>query len=304
MRWFRRGGDDAEPPRDDGPRDDGLPTMSVARAARFTAAAQQAFRELGLETVARGDGALLAADGLVVNLRTIAHTAATLPEHRWRRFLALHARTLVAARSTSAPESLDDVRDSLHLRLFDRAALMPDATGVPVAGDLFAIAVLDHPDHIQGVTDPAAIERLGGWAAVRDTGLANLRRLTTDETTELPHAVHVSRGGWYQASRLLVLDSLLAADLRLERPAHGVLVAVPNRHLLLVHPLGAAPLVDAVRTMAGVAQGESRGPGGLSGALFYGHDGVVEQVTREDGDRTVVVADGRFGAVVRGLGLH
>ncbi len=300
MAWYRRRAltDDV-----DQPRDPVLAAMTVPQAARFVAAAQHAFRSLGVELVPDGDGVLLGPDGFVVNLRSIAHTAAALPERRWRRFLAHHAATLVAARDVAPPSSLDEVRDRLYLRLFDREALMADSVGVPVAGRILAMPAVDHPDHILGLSDPADVERLGGWSAVAEVGLDNLRRLTAESTATLGDDVLVSQGGWFHASRLLVLDTALASDFRVERPAHGVLVAVPTRHLMLAHPVAGPSCLPALRAMVTVAQGESHGAGALSGEVFYWRDGVVEQVTLTEGDHTSIAVGGGFGDAVRGLGL-
>lgn len=300
MTWFRR-----RPPHgvQDEPRDAVLTAMSRTQAARFTAAVQHAFRRLGVEMVPHGDGAMLGPDGLVVNLRTIAHTAAAVPERRWRRFLAEHAATLVAAQDVPPPSSLDDVRDTLYLRLFDRDVLLPDSVGMPVAGNLLALAAVDHPDHIQGLSDTADVERLGGWAAVEQVGLANLRRLTAESTALLGDDVLVSQGGWFHASRLLVLDTALATDFRIERPSHGVLVTVPTRHVLVAHPLSGPSCVAAMQTLLTIAQGESTGPGALSDEVYFWRDGRIERVTyTEDGHTSVEVA-GAFGDTMRELGL-
>lgn len=300
MTWFRRHGvRDALAE----PRDEVLAPLGVAQAARFVAAAQHAFRALGVEVVPRGDGVLVGPDDLVVNLRSVAHTAAALPERRWRRFLAQHAATLVAVRDVAPPTRLGDVADRLYLRLYARDALMAESVGVPVAGPLLALPAVDHPDHVLGLSDPADVERLGGWPAVEEVGLANLRRLAAESTATLGDGVLVSQGGWFHASRLLVLDTALASDFRVERPSHGVLVAVPTRHLLLAHPVADDACLPALRAMVAVAQGESSGPGALSGEVFYWHDGVVEQVTSTEGGHTSIAVGGAFGDAVRGLGL-
>ena len=87
------------------------------------------------------------------------------------------------------------------------------------------------------------------------------------------------------------------AGIGIERPAHGVLLAVPNRHLLAVHVLGGLGVVTALQTLTRLAAGEhdSR-PGPVSPHVYYrAADGRVEQVTFPE-------PDGRgVGVHVRGL---
>ncbi|MCL2467801.1 MAG: hypothetical protein FWF02_10405 [Micrococcales bacterium] len=55
----------------------------------------------------------------------------------------------------------------------------------------------------------------------------------------------------FGASRLLILDELLAETLLIERPSHGMLVVVPNRHLVAVHILESVRSIPAALGLLG-----------------------------------------------------
>ena len=132
---------------------------------------------------------------------------------------------------------------------------------------------------------------------------SNLRRLPAPARQDLhgdpdrqDGTVHVfTSEDFFGASRLLLLDELLAGP-GVERPAHGVLLVVPNRHLLAVHVLRGPGVVAAVDVLVRMAAGEHAGrPGPVSPHVYFrAADGRTQQVTGvEDDGSTAVRVEGR-----------
>lgn len=309
MRWFGRRPvrGPAEP---DEPQDGALPMLTRSQAARFTTLARDAFAHQGIETTIE-EGVLHALDGQRLGLYNIAHAAAVVKEREWPRLLAEHARAMAAATSEPEARSLDEIRDQVYLRLTPATELpFPVEVGIELPGDLVALPSIDYPQHVKTLTRSAAIEALGGWDGFRETALTNLRALDAQETGTIPAdeeaggEILLSIGGFFNASRALVLDSVLTRDFRIEQPRHGVLVVMPHRHLLALHPMVGRECVPALRTMLAIAQGERGQPGALSGHAWIWRHGRLSQVSRETDEGTVAVeASGPFGEALAELGI-
>ena len=300
MAWFGRGAKGGAP-------DAHLPMFTVQQATRFRAAAQRAFAEAGMETVL-AEGVLLTMEGAVAHLDQVAAIAVEVPERAWPQLLARHAGVLAQA-LTQGPLDPATMSDRLYLRVLGRDALPgPFEVGDEVVGDLVAVVGVDHPNHVDTLTRAETVEELGGWPWVRETGLRNLRALAAEDTHEYPlqggGTIHVSTGGYFHASRLLVLGHVLAGDFRIERPAHGLLVAVPNRDMIVVHPVEGVSAISAMSAMIGMAADQYERPGGLTREVFFWRDGAIEQVTRRDENGGAAVdATGLFGQALAELGL-
>ncbi|WP_188037307.1 hypothetical protein [Actinotalea sp. JY-7885] len=312
MRWFRRRSSrtpqsatptPAPAPADADTRllpDPDLPVLDRHRAALLRAGAREAFAAAGVETTP--DGAVLRGIEAVYGLDNVAAAAARLPEHEWPELFARHARTMIGALGPDPFAGLDDVPSHLFLRLLPTDALPAEGPRRHVVGDLVAVAAVDHPEHVRTLAAGPAVDELGGWDVVERLGLANLRTQRAEMTAELAFGVRLSTGGFFHASRVLVMEHLLAEDFRLETPRHGVLVAVPNRHLVVVHPVTEWDIVGALETMLRVTREEVTAVGTLSPHLYFWRDGAWEQVTRLGSDRVSVDATGMLGAALEELG--
>ncbi len=144
--------------------------------------------------------------------------------------------------------------------------------------------------------------------------MANLRALpplhrdTIDaDPDRADAAVHVlTTDDFFGPSRVLILPEVLAG-IGIERPSHGVLVAVPNRHLLAVHALGGAGVVAALQVLVRVSTGEhTQQPGAISPHVYYvPSDGApAQQVTSfaDDGTPSIDV-EGALARAFCELGL-
>jgi len=289
--------------------------LTVDEAAWLAALVRTAFAEHGRETTPDGSGGLRG-DGRTYRLHSLAAHVVAVPRRAWPEVARRHVHDMLAADRTPNPTSLDEVRDQVLLKLRSLADLPgePPPYAPEVLPGIVAVAAIDYPTHVSELLDADRLTPLGGWDAVRPVAMDNLRRL------ELPHVedivaqageptsvVHVMvADDFFGAARVCVLDQILASTLGVERPRHGVLVAVPNRHVMAVHVPGGPGLLPALNTLAALAAGESvEAPGPISPFVYLlCPDGGIEQVTTrgEDGE-LVVDATGALADVMDALGV-
>jgi len=289
--------------------------LTVDEAAWLAALVRTAFAEHGRETTPDGTGGLRG-DGRTYRLHSLAAHVVAVPRRSWPDVARRHVEDMLAADRTPSPTSLDEVRDQVLLKLRAVADLPgePPPYAPEVLPGVVAVAAIDYPTHVSELLDADRLTPLGGWEAVRPVAMDNLRRL------ELPHVedivaqagdptsvVHVMvADDFFGAARVCVLDQILASTLGVERPRHGVLVAVPNRHVMAVHVPAGPGLLPALNTLAALAAGESvEAPGPISPFVYLMcADGTIEQVTTrgEDGE-LVVDATGTLADVMDALGV-
>lgn len=312
MALFGRRRSAAPEPSADGPRDANLPMLSVEQAAALGQLAEQAFRQHGVPATYDG-AASLHAGGRYFGLHNLATVAARTPWRRWPTVVDNHVRALQAAERAGTVERPPDP-EQLLLKL-RAAGDLPNPVDFDAASPfpgLLALPAIDTPTHVQELLSAAHLEPLGGLEQLRDRALQNLRARPVPEHSSVladdaraDSEIHLFTGDdYFVASRALVLDALLRSTLRVERPAHGCLVAVPNRHVLAVHVLSGAGVVAAMRALVGIAESQVTGAGPITDEVFYvPADGPIEQVTQRDDGELRVVVDGRLAEAFARLGL-
>ncbi len=292
-----------------------FPTLSRRRAVELVALTRRSFAEHGRETVYDGSGALVG-QGHVHGLTNLAALAAHTPAREWPSMVDRHVVGMLAADATPDPSGLDEARHLLlpKIRLLADIPERRPAYAPEVLPGVVALAALDYPTHVSELLADERIDELGGWERVRDVAWGNLRRLPAPAVSAVqadPRAgdatvLAFSTTDFFGASRLLILDELLATQ-GVERPTHGVLVAVPHRHLMLVHVLEGAGLTAALGLMSRGARAQyGVEPGPVSPEVYYRDaSGQAEQVTQAEpgSDRVEVHVSGRFEQAMRGLGL-
>lgn len=149
---------------------------------------------------------------------------------------------------------------------------------------LLEVLAFDSPDSFRLLTD-GEVSRLGGVAALREAGRANLRALPVESAEWVAPVGGVefevlTGDSVYTASRALVLSDTLG-QLGQAEPPRGVLACLPSRHQLAVHPIsGDDPAITPLSQMAHFAHaGYSQGIGRLSPHVYWWHDGAWEQVS-------------------------
>lgn len=300
------------PPREPDPA---LPALSRDDAVMLDRLTREAFARAGVEVTSDGQGQLTAMDGRTYGLSNLAAGAATEPRSRWPELVGGHVQGMLASHEVPEPQSLDEVRGQVYPRL-RREVDLPErpAYVVDALPGIVELAAIDYPTHVAELLGDPAVERLGGWEAIRAQGIANLVSLAPMHRQTIPGDpdrddadVHVlTSEDFFGPSRLLVLDTVMAA---LDIPAgeHGVLLVVPNRHLLALHPLRGAGVLGALQLLARLGAGECDSqPGALSPHVYFrpASGGPVEQVTRvEDDGALVIEVHGGLARSFAALGL-
>lgn len=246
--------------------DETLAPLSPPEAAHLIRLAEAAAAERGLSAAYDGRGALVLESGLVAGLTNLARIVFAHRRQVWPQLVGAHFDQLATGLRQGPPPPPADPARELYLRLVPTQALPPGWGG-------------DAPEFVPGLLAVPATRGDGvvsmhlqpesfglSWAQATEYGLANLRRLAdTVEHAEYGGArVAVLSGSSFTASRALVLETVLRESLHVERPAHGVLVAMPVRDLLLVHVITDDSVVAALCLMlSATARSYAEEPGPL-----------------------------------------
>ncbi len=169
-----------------------------------------------------------------------------------------------------------------------------------VTEDLAAVLSLDLPTSVHAVR-PEDLTATGlGEDELWERALAQLDDGEPIERTLLDDdelVVVLVSDSHFLASRLLALEALVGAV-----PPHGALVGVPHRHMLVLHAIYDATVLEAVNLMAPfVVQHFEEGPGSLSPHLYWWHDGgELERLVVDDDEGSVTPSAG-FAALLEAL---
>jgi hypothetical protein len=193
---------------------------------------------------------------------------------------------------------LDDLdhtefREALYLRLVEVASLPnPDwyPYAVQVSEDLLALLSVDLPESVATPAEKDLLAR-GPLGELMAAGRTNLRRLLESEQLD-SQVVRPEVGG---AFRVVMGDSFFTASLALllgdttwrfgseVDSGRGVLVAVPNRHLLGYRVIDGPDAALGLNHLFGLAiRSYGEAPGPLSPHVYWVRDGAWTQVTRFD----------------------
>lgn len=235
--------------------DDTLAPLTPPEAAHLVRLAEAAAAERGLAAEYDGRGAMVLESGLVAGLTNLARIAFGHRRQLWPQLVGAHFDQLAAGLRQGPPPPPADPARELFLRLVPTLALPPGWGG-------------DAPEFVPGLLAVPATRADGvvsmhlqpesfglSWAQATELGLANLRSLADNvDYAEYGGArVAVLSGSSFTASRALVLETVLRETLDVERPEHGVLVAMPVRDLLLVHVIADDSVVAALCLMLSAA---------------------------------------------------
>lgn len=259
---------------------------------------QQAFAERGREVVPDGRGGLHGADGRSFGTANLEATLRQAPREHWRAIVANHVRIMDGTIDQEA-RSLDEVRTQVYLRLREQAALprSPDYDSRVLPGIVGMVAI-DYPEHTEELGN---IDALGSWEEIRALAMENIRRLPAmthhavlADQERADSAIHVfTTDDFFGPSRYFALDQLLA-QAGSNGTSPGLLLAIPNRHMIALHEIGGPGTVVAMNGMINLALGQHQSqPGALSPHVFFvGRDGTTQQATAH--------ADGRVAVEVKG----
>lgn len=302
MGLFRRAAVDAEP-------DEALPFLTVDEAAEVRRLAVEAFGGAGVEVVARPDH-LEGADGRQYGLWNVAAACRSVgPRRRWRRVVRDHVATLVDLPPSPAELPVDEVLAAAVLRVYSVEHLPPAMLDVLTYGrhlaeDLVELVVHDSPTATALLLDED-VERCGA-EVLRAAALENLL------AEPFAHEVLTAVGGArldvlegesvFVASKVLVLPSVLDRVRGSRDVPDGVLVAVPDRHHLLLHPVTSADVVPALQAMAGLtADAYASAAGGLSPSVYWWKAGRMTRLSVVGPDGVRIEVQGEFAEVLERL---
>ncbi|PCN49674.1 hypothetical protein Csp2054_01670 [Curtobacterium sp. 'Ferrero'] len=290
MPWFRRR------------REPELPQSLVA-------AAQRVLAERGVETTIEGPVddpqrvALRAADGQVFLLGNLVGTVGGAGPATRDDVLRRHFDAMLAARSDPDVEDLspDELRQRVRLRLVADVGSDPADLSYarPFAPGVLAVLCVDFPTTVVTLS-AGQVRRLPlGLDELFAIGQLN----TDDERVEIaevaPGLIVAEGESLFTASKAANLPAVVGAL------PHGAVIAVPNRHLLLVAPIRDASSLQAVNALAGaltqVLADPNRSPGGVvCDRLLFSRNGetsIVSSTDPETGTLRIEV-DERFQAAL------
>lgn len=271
--------------------DQAFPFLTVDEAQEVRRLAAQAFASAGREAVIHDDH-LAAADGAVYGLWNVAAACkATGKRRAWPAVVAAHVDSLVNVPAGAAERSVEDLLAHAVLRVYgsDTVPLEPRDTlthAREIADGLLEVVVLDTPTTVMMLLDED-VERCGRpelWAA----GLEHLvaEPLGDVEQLDLPGggSVQLVEGeSVYTASKVLVLPDVLRQVYGDRAYPDGILVAMPDRHHLLLHPVDDASVLPALQgTASMVAEFYGSAVGGVSPSVYWWRDGAIERLSSVD----------------------
>ena len=277
---------------EDGPKDVALTFMSEAQATSFRSLVRTVFAESGREVVVFADHVVDDAGGQF-GLWNLAALCAPAPAKEWRKIIQKHVDRIGEQKADL--DELDDAafRAGLYLRLVEAASL-PHREWYPyaedVSPDLVSLLSIDLPDSVATPAEDALRAR-GPIDELVAQGRANLRALLESDQLDA-EKVRPDAGG---AFTVVMGDSFFTASLSLLLndttwrfgneidDGRGVLVAVPNRHLLGYRVIDGPDAAAGLNHLFGLAiRSYGEAPGPLSPHVFWVRDGEWTQVTSFD----------------------
>lgn len=283
-----------------------LPPLTIAQADALILLSVEEFARQGYQARYDGLGGMISGSDLV-DLHALAQAAAMTSTEAWPKLVSRFVHGAFAE-DDSPPDAFDHVS----------VLLVPQLRAGPTTGEvrevlagIYAGVVLDYVDRSSATLSGELIEKYGGWDVVMHQAMANLRHLPAPRVRDIiadedrdDATVHVLRyEDPFGASRVLLWQELLAS-IGVEAPSQGVLVAIPNRHVLVVHVPRGEGVIAAVRRMLLIVKREHADqPGPISPHLFYLGPQQPQQVsTLVDGEVEVEVR-GPFKQALASLGL-
>lgn len=277
-----------------GPNDRRLSGLTPAQTQRVRDLARRALAERGLETVVHADH-LRTADGRMFGLENIASVCHNARANRWAQLIADHLDALLGEFPAEPPElSVEQIRAGAHLRLVPMDAMRslgPDALGSGYgyarrigAGMLEMLVHADGP-YVRWLTD-SDVAKIG-FAELHAIGRENLLGIEPHSCEALRRSrseLHVVRGSsGFIASKLLVLEAVLPVVLGNSATwEHGVLVAVPSRHELVLAPVDANVVSNLVGLLEVAALEYRNEVAPLSPYVYWWQDGTLTALSEAD----------------------
>lgn len=236
--------------------------------AHFSGLGMEARHDDGVLRVSRPEGRQ---DYGLGNLSQLCHME-ELGE--WPQVIAAHfdrmdQSSLETAELAAAIGDFDKVARLLKVRLYAESAPLDSAVARTLAPGLAEGLAYDLPSAVVAVRRDDAARWGRSEEELFRLALENVESdgLLTPQTLEVESGCRVQAlvgDSFFTATHALLLDRYVKDS------AEGILVAVPNRHLLLFHPVQSSAAVAAVSVMLSIARNRHQeGPGSLSPQLYW-----------------------------------
>lgn len=193
----------------------------------------------------------------------------------------------------------DRVRAPLRARILaaDASMTMTGMLQRPVADGLVEAVMTEHGHYLLPGGELVAAGDAVGWGVtehvVFEAARANARAAAPLEverfTIDGAGLVALFGPSHYTATHVLWLSEHLAA-IPGYAEADGALVVLPHRHLIAVHPIESAAVVDAAGTLLRfAAQQFETCPGPITDQLYWWHDGALHRLPSDSVGETLQV---------------
>jgi hypothetical protein len=232
-----------------------------------------------------GDGGLEvdlgAGQPTVIGLTNLAQKCHISAPEDWPEIVAGHLDSVFNPGIETDPE-FESIKCLVKVRIYpdDFAVTLPDREVLlvkrPLAPGAVAALAIDYPKTVATVSS----ELVAKWAVPVDElfelGLANVRaqdrpgvqRRPLDGGAKITILVGDS---FFTATWVLMLDEFVT-------PAtpHGAVVAIPNRHIILILPIVDLGVVAGIQTLLGLAgRMYGDGPGPITSNIYWRHAGEL-----------------------------
>ncbi len=241
----------------------------------------------------------------LANLSQLCHAA---DRDDWSRIIASHFTSLLSMHGRdldALAADYEQVKSILRVRLMPDESMggidLPQSVSRQIAPGILAVLVFDFPDS----TATVDANHLAGWPVgseeVFEQALDNLDSEPTPLREEVD-AEAASLTVWYADNFYVATRALRLAEV-LPAGATDALVAVPNRHTLVVHPIVDGGAVLAMQAMYRLSVQLFRdGPGSISDQPYWWHEGSMVQIPhREEGRKIAVYPPDEFVALLEGV---
>lgn len=270
-----------------GAADEHFPFLTTTQADRIRTETRDAFARHGLPTTIFPTH-LESGPNINVPLETLARQCANADESEWAELIDRHVAAIVPTAAGQVRAIDDDLHDHAYLRLMSTDFLVvPEIFQYarPVAEGLIEVIAVDQPETVRFLTDDD-VEAVG-LASLREIARTNLIRFQVDDYTISDiegAAIHLVAGSSnFHASKALVLPSLLKQNTDIELPPDGLIVGVPSRHHLMIHPIVDGTVRKALDTLSTlVCQFYQEMPGAVSPMLYWWNNGEMTSVNEYD----------------------
>lgn len=229
----------------------------------------------------------------VLGLLNLAQRCHQIPPENWSETVRRHFDTLLTG-TPQAAEFLETLeadfqraKEYLKVRIHPTgyAAGLGATVSEPLAEDLISVLVYDLPDQVASV-HPNHVAKWGvpqhdlfqlGLRNVRDTGLLTPQRIDLGEGAYLDHYEDLE--DYFGASHALLLHEYFNP-----LPELGILLSVPHRHGMVVHPIrNRSARVSLNALLYYTPRLYEQGPGSITPSIYWYHAGCLTQIPYETG---------------------